>query len=194
MRNNNADIIVVGGGVMGCATAYQLAKDGVHVLLLEQFAIGNRQGSAQGASRLFRLAHTSTDFVELARAAHALWRELENESGERLMQQVDGIDLGTPDALEDFRTTLHAANVSFETLERDEIMRRFPHFALPEEVLGLFQDSYVLLAADRCVGAFAREARRHGVTIAEGQTVQQVRPVEHGVEVRTEQATYRAGG
>ena len=56
---NNADIIVVGGGVMGCATAYQLAKDGASVLLLEQFATGNHLGSSHGASRLFRLAHTS---------------------------------------------------------------------------------------------------------------------------------------
>ena len=36
-----ADVIVVGGGVMGCAAAYHLAKDGQRVLLLEQFAVGH---------------------------------------------------------------------------------------------------------------------------------------------------------
>lgn len=53
MGDNTADVIVVGGGVMGCAAAYQLAKDGQRVILLEQYTIGNRLGSSHGASRLF---------------------------------------------------------------------------------------------------------------------------------------------
>ena len=48
MEDSTADIIVIGGGVMGCAAAYQLAKDRQRVLLLEQFAIGNRNGSSHG--------------------------------------------------------------------------------------------------------------------------------------------------
>ncbi len=193
MGDGTADVIIVGGGVMGLAAAYHLAKDGQRVLLIEQYAIGNRQGSSHGASRLFRLAHTSPDYVELARAASLLWRTLEDESGQQLMQPVDALDLGSPAALEELRTTLQATRVSFEPLSRDEIIRRFPHFALPEDTLGLYQADYSLLPADRCVNTFAAQARRYGATLVEGQAVLKVHPSSGSVEVRTDQATYRAG-
>jgi glycine/D-amino acid oxidase-like deaminating enzyme len=48
------DVIVVGAGVMGSAAAYQLAKDGRQVLLLEQFQIGHTRGSSHGGSRITR--------------------------------------------------------------------------------------------------------------------------------------------
>src|SRR4029079_12668433 len=80
-----ADVLIVGAGVMGCAAAYQLAKSGARVLLFDQFAIGHDRGSSHGPSRIIRLAYDSLDYVALARAAYALWRELEAESGARLL-------------------------------------------------------------------------------------------------------------
>ncbi len=191
---DTADIIIVGGGVMGCATAYQLAKDGQCVLLLEQYSVGNHRGSSHGASRLFRLAHTSTDYVELARAAYSLWRELESDSGQQLLHQVDALDLGAEGDLKGLRATLRITGVPFEPLDRHEIMQRFPHFALPEDTLGLFQTNYSMLPADRCVSAFAAQARRHGAVFIEGQTVQHIHPSRSSVLVQTDQATYNAAG
>ena len=193
MRGDTVDIIVVGGGVMGCAAAYHLAKDGQRVTVLEQFAIGNRNGSSHGASRIFRVLHTGTDYVQLARAAYSAWRQLEAESNQRLLQQVDGLDLGSSSALEPLRTTIQSAGVWFEELDRSEILRRFPHFALPEDTIGFFQTDYGLLAADRCVATLADQARLHGATILEGQAVQHIRATSHGVEVRTDKASYSAG-
>lgn len=192
MADFTADTIVVGGGVMGCAAAYQLAKDGQRVLLLERFTVGSRNGSSHGASRLWRLLHDGTDYVQLARAAYSLWRELEAESNQRLMQQVDGLDLGSGSALVGFRATMESAGVSFEELERDEIIRRFPHFALPEDTVGFYQTDYGLLAADRCVATLAAQARLHGTTIVEGQTVQNIQASGTGVQVRTDRASYSA--
>ncbi len=192
MGDYTVDIIVVGGGVMGCAAAYHLAKDGQRVLLLEQFAIGNRNGSSHGASRLFRLLHDGTDYVQLARSAYSAWRELEAESNERLMQQVDGLDLGSASALDAFRTTMQSAGVWFEELDRDEIMRRFPHFALHEDTIGFYQTDYALFAADRCVAALAAQARLHGATILEHQTVQQIRALSDSVQVHTDKDSYSA--
>ena len=189
----NPDIIIVGGGVMGCAAAWQLAKDCQRVLLLEQYSIGNRHGSSHGASRLFRLAHESVDYVELARTSYKLWQDLESETGERLLQPVDALDLGSPDALDGLGLTLQAAGVSFEPMDRSAIIQRYPHFVLPEDTVGLYQDSYAMLAADRCVGAFAQLARHYGTTILECQAVQHVSPVGGGVEVRTDKATFSAG-
>ena len=49
------EVIVVGGGLMGLATAYHLARDDRRVLLLEARGIGHRDGSSHGPSRLIRL-------------------------------------------------------------------------------------------------------------------------------------------
>ena len=46
LEKREADVIIIGGGIMGCATAYRLAKRGVDVLVLEKKEIGNG-GSGQ---------------------------------------------------------------------------------------------------------------------------------------------------
>ena len=194
MSEHTADVIVVGGGVMGAATAYHLAKDGQRVLLLEQFGIGHSYGSSHGPSRIIRLAYESEDYVQLARAAFAGWRALEAESGESLMRTIGGLDIGPPDgfALDEIRQTYEASGVPFEALDRDEIVRRFPQFQLPDETIGYYQPDYSLLAADTCVAALAAMARRYGTLIHEHEAVQTVAPTATGVEVCTEGGTYTA--
>ena len=56
MSERTADVLIVGAGVMGCAAAYQLARDGARVLLFDRFAVGHDRGSSHGHSRIFRLA------------------------------------------------------------------------------------------------------------------------------------------
>jgi glycine oxidase len=41
------DVLIVGGGIIGCALAYYLAKEGVRATVLERGEIG---GEASGAS------------------------------------------------------------------------------------------------------------------------------------------------
>src|SRR2546423_496519 len=90
------EVIVVGAGVMGCATAYHLAKRGRRVLLLEQFAVGHELGSSHGHSRIIRLAYDAPDYVRLAQAAYPLWRALEQESDAALLLQTGGVEFPPP--------------------------------------------------------------------------------------------------
>ena len=110
------------------------------------------------------------------------------------MVQVGGLDIGSPDAMaiDGIRDTYNATGVSFEELDRDEIARRFPQFNLPQGTLGLYQEDYGLLAADRCVATLAAQARAAGAAIREGETVLAVTPDADGVEVRTSSTTFRA--
>jgi sarcosine oxidase len=194
MTDYTADVIVVGGGVMGCAAAYHLAKEGLRVRLLEQFAVGHTYGSSHGPSRIIRLAYDGADYVQLARAAYALWRNLEAEADVSLMLKVGGFDFGSPNAfmLAGIRATYEALDVPFEAVDCDEMMRRFPQFNLPEDTIGYYQPDYSLLAADQCVATLAAQARCYGATFHENEPAREIQPTPTGVIVLTEQGTYAA--
>jgi len=188
------DVIVVGGGVMGCATAYHLAKRGRRVLLLEQFAIGHDRGSSHGHSRIFRLAYDAPDYVRLAQAAYPLWRALEHDSHTDLLFQTGGLDYalpGTP-TFEATRATLTALGIEFEQLDRVTITERFPQFQLPDDIVGIYQRDSGILDASRCVATLAAEARRHGADVRENEPARQLSAAGAGVEVRSDTATYLA--
>jgi sarcosine oxidase len=195
MSDHTADVIIIGGGVMGCAAAWQLAKEGRRTLLLEQFNLGHTFGSSHGPSRIIRLAYDSADYVRLAQASYVLWRELEAEANESLLFKVGGLDLGQPDALmlDGIRATYQALGIPFEALARDEVVRRYPQFNLPEDTVGLYQADYALLAADKCVATLAAQAGRLGATIHENESARSIRAVDDEIEVQTERGTYRAG-
>ena len=93
------DAIVVGGGVMGTATALELASRGRHTLLLERFAFGHARGSSGGPTRIFRFTYEHPDYVRMAGPALDAWRELEDASDERLLYTTGGIDIGEGDGV-----------------------------------------------------------------------------------------------
>ena len=192
MNSQTTDTLVVGGGVMGCAAAYQLARSGHKVTLLEQFQIGHGNGSSHGPSRVIRLNYEGVDYVQLARSAYAHWHELENDSDSKLLVYTGGMDIGEASALHEMAHSLRAANVHFETIDSAEIMRRSPQMRVPEEMIALYQSDYGVLLADPCLAQMARMARRYGAKIVEGEAVQQILPLADGVEVRTQSGSYRA--
>lgn len=188
------DVIVVGAGIMGASTAYHLAKDGVKVLLLEQFAIGHAKGSSHGPSRIIRLAYDTLDYVTLAQAAYQLWGEIEAESRQTLLTKVGGLDIGVPDALGllGIRECYEAASIAYDALDADDIMQRFPQFCLPQDMIGFYQPDYSLLAADQCVLTYVAQAQQHGAQIQTNEAVREIKIVGNGVEVVSDRGSYSA--
>ena len=125
MAAERCEVAVIGGGVIGCAAAYALARRGQRVTLLEQFAAGHARGSSHGPSRIIRLAYDGADYVALARASYDLWSALEAESGETLKVATGGLDIGPPDAhaFAGIRETYDATGVPYESLDGYEIGR-----------------------------------------------------------------------
>ena len=82
----DTDVVVVGAGVVGAATARALARDGHDVVLLDQFEVGHDRGSSHGTSRVFRLSYPDERYVRLAQASLGGWRELEAESGREILR------------------------------------------------------------------------------------------------------------
>ena len=79
-------VVIVGAGTFGASLAWQLARGGHEVMLVDQFEPGDRRATSGGETRLIRCSHgADADYTAMARRARTLWRELEAESGEDLL-------------------------------------------------------------------------------------------------------------
>jgi monomeric sarcosine oxidase len=194
MAERATDAIVVGGGVMGCAAAWRLARAGHRVRLLEQFAIGHARGSSHGPSRMIRLAYDAPEYVQMGQAAFAMWDDLQAESGAALLLRTGGINAGLPHAneLAGIARTYDSLGVPYERLDPDELRRRFPQLTFPEGTIGLYQEDYGILAASRCVATLAIQATAAGAVLLENEPVLEITPDGDGVAVRTGSETFHA--
>src|SRR5439155_26368893 len=80
-------VAVVGGGIMGLATALELARRGERVVVHERDIVGNPLGASTDRSKVFRFAYPDPFYADLGRRALAFSREIETESGEPLLEQ-----------------------------------------------------------------------------------------------------------
>ena len=176
------DVIVVGGGAMGTAAAWNLARRGRRTLVLERFGFGHAEGSSGGPTRIFRYVYDVPHYAAMAVQAHGPWAELQDASGVELLRMTGGLDLDrVPSAAE----ALASVGVAFELLSGAAANERWPSLRLSATAQALFQaDGGVLRAADT-VTALARLAGSAGATLLEDTTVDAVRLSEDGVEIRT---------
>jgi len=140
------EVTVVGAGVVGLATAYELARAGHDVVVYEQFEVGHDRGSSHGRSRIFRLAYAEADWVRLAQEAFEGWRRWEQESGEQLLELHGLIEI-VRDLSESSASTLERCGVQWEQLEADEVERRFP-VCVPRGSVAMFQPEAGIARAD----------------------------------------------
>src|ERR1041385_7326027 len=95
----NWDVIVIGVGGMGSATAYHLAARRRKVLAIEQNNIPHDLGSSHGINRIIRMAYAEDPrYIPMLRRAYRLWRDLGRKVGERLLFITGGIDAGAKDS------------------------------------------------------------------------------------------------
>lgn len=184
------DAVVVGGGVMGAATAWELARRGHEVVLLDRFWAGHERGSSHGTERIFRLVYPEPDYARLAAAALPLWRELEEAAGEVLLETTGALDLGPDEALAPLAAACEAAGVPVSWLDPDEVAERWP--GLRPDLAALHQADGGRTFADRALAALLRLTGHVGGTVHHDEPVERIVPERGGVEVRTAAGAYRA--
>jgi monomeric sarcosine oxidase len=178
-----AEVVVVGAGIMGCATARALAQKGRDVLLVEQYEVGHTRGSSHGRSRIVRLAYPEVEFVELAKEAFVGWRDLEQESGQQLLELngllelVESADQSSQDALD-------AAGAEYELLAAEGARRRWP-VGVPEGWTALFQPEAGSVRADLAHRAFLDGALAHGAHLDENTRIDSLDDIDANAVVVT---------
>jgi len=91
----SADVVVIGGGIVGTFTAYYLAQRGVSVALLEKGRIGGEQSSRNWG--WCRQQNRDERELPLSIAAMRIWDTLRQETGEDLGFRRAGLVYGTND-------------------------------------------------------------------------------------------------
>lgn len=157
------DVVVIGGGAMGSAAAWHLARRGIDTVLLERFAPGHTFGASHGSSRIFRTSYAEPVYVQLAREAEREWAVLEAESGLDLLTVTGGVDQGHGAASDAIAATLTVFGVAHDRLPPEEAARRWPGLRFTEPVLHYPNSGR--LHADRAVAALQQQASAAGAVV-----------------------------
>lgn len=196
----DADVVVVGLGGLGSASAYWLARRGTKVVGLEQFELGHVRGASHDHSRIIRRSYNTAHYVRLTAEAFAAWRGVEADAGESVITLTGGIDMFPDGAFIDSRAytaALTEARVPFEWIDAAEIRRRWPAFAdgalLHGDVMGIASDEAGIVPAGRATALLQRLAVAHGAELREHCPVRGLRPSGGEVEVVTDDGVIRAG-
>jgi monomeric sarcosine oxidase len=189
------DAIVIGGGTMGTAAAWELGKRGLKALVLEQFEHVHTKGAHSGETRIIRHAYAEgPDYVPLVFRADDLWMELEALAGELLFHRVGAIELSAPGnnhaALA--RESAIEHGIPFEWLAMDDVRSRYPQFAVGDDWVGGFGDRGGFLDVERSLRAMASQARSHGVEIREHAKVEGWSASDSAVTVSVDGSTETA--
>src|ERR1700760_2384480 len=90
----DVDVVIIGAGLMGAATAWAVASPGRDVVVLEQFGAVHANGSSHGSARIVRRAYGDELYTRLTGRAFELWTELETQSSTAVLRLLGGLDFG----------------------------------------------------------------------------------------------------
>jgi sarcosine oxidase len=193
--DNSYDVIIVGLGAMGSATAHHVSKQGWRVLGLDRFTPPHEWGSSHGETRVIREAYFEhPSYVPLVQRAYELWAELERESGRELFLPTGGLFIGPPQGEmvsgEIQSATIH--NLDYELLSAEALRRRYPIHHPTPEMVAVWEPRAGILYPELCIQSYLELARTQAATLryAEPVTGWQIDGAE--VHVVTNQGRYDA--
>ena len=148
---------MIGAGLLGLSAAWSLARRGWSVDVLEAAdAVGHPLAGSKGDARIFRLGYPEPHYVAMASAARTLWRDLEAESGRRLLHVTGQLSFGDSATVEALADSLADHDDAVEPMTRREAAARFPGVVPPGPAL--FEPQSGVLAAEECLHALVETA------------------------------------
>ena len=161
------DVAVIGAGVFGAWTAYQIKRAGAEVVLVDAYGPGNSRASSGGESRMIRMGYGPDEiYTRLAQRSLTQWQELFNLAGRPELFQRTGILWLAQDNdayCEATLKTLQRCQIGCERLNRAELGHRYTQLELGKISWGILEPDSGVLLARQSVHAVVGEARRGGV-------------------------------
>ena len=154
-------VAVIGGGVMGAATSWRLAKRGVDVVCFDRHSPPHALGSSHGESRIIRSAYfEGSYYVPLLQEVFPMWRELETLSGMRLLTMTGALYIGQPsaEAVVGAEASAKAHGLDVEMLDAAAVHRRYPGHVLRDDEVAVLDRQAGFLNPEGVVTAMLRLA------------------------------------
>ncbi|CAI9109359.1 OLC1v1009169C1 [Oldenlandia corymbosa var. corymbosa] len=174
------DVIVVGAGVMGSSTAYQIAKRGQKVLLLEQFDFLHHRGSSHGESRTTRVTYPEDYYPKMVLHSEKLWQEAESEVGYKVYFKTPQFDMGPKDSksLQAVISSCRKNSIPFRILDHDDEVKGFCgkfHLGDHEDWIGVVNEHGGVIKPTKAVSMFQTLAFKHGARMKDNTEVSDIK-------------------
>lgn len=164
-----ADAVVVGGGIMGLAAAYYMARAGIRSVVIEKNRVASQQSGRNWG--FVRAQYRDPAEVMLAIASLARWPELEVELGHAVGWRQTGCIFAAADdieaaAFEQWLSQVRDSGISTRMLSRAQVSALIPTLA-ERSCGGLYTAEDGQAEPATATRAFARAASDAGVEIIE---------------------------
>lgn len=188
------DVVIVGAGIQGSASAYTCVKQGLNTLLLEQFSLPHSRGSSHGQSRIIRYSYDQSHYSQMMTEAFPMWKELEKETNTKLYKKTGLLTMSLPPRKALYENSLQQMRKfqrPHRVLNHEDMKREFPELDLPRDTLCFMDYDGGTLRADKALRAYQDAFKKRGGILKEEQQVVEIIPGTV-VTVRTDKADYRA--
>jgi glycine cleavage system aminomethyltransferase T/glycine/D-amino acid oxidase-like deaminating enzyme len=192
-----ADVVIVGGGIVGTSIAYHLAKLGIkNTVLLERKQL--TCGTTWHAAGLVGQLRASRNLTELAKYTTGLFEGLEKETGQATGFKQNGsvsvaLTAGRLEELKRGASMAKSFGLEVNVVSVGEIQERLPHYNLKGAVGGVFLPKDGQVNPIDVTQALAAGARMNGAKVFENSKVTRIL-VKDGkaIGVETTDGTIRA--
>ena len=173
MNPTSADVMVIGGGIMGAAAAFFLRRRGRSVMLIESGLIG-QQASGVNFGNVRRQGRFPPQ-LPLANRSRQIWGKLRELLGEDAEFLASGHIRGCYEKdhlgqLEDYARTAHDYGLELELVSRNALRMRFP-FLGPEVIAVSYSPDDGHANPRLAAPAFGRAAARAGALVFENTEI-----------------------
>jgi sarcosine dehydrogenase len=171
----HAQVVVIGGGIIGCSTAYHLARDHkADVILLEQGKLTS--GSTWHAAGLVGQLRSSASITKVLKYSVDLYKRLDAETGLATGWKMTGcLRLATtPDRWTEYKrlaTTARSFGMEMDLISPDEVKRMWPLMDTSDLIGASWLPTDGQASPSDITQSLAKGARMHGAKIVGGVRV-----------------------
>ena len=182
-----ADIVVIGGGVMGCSTLYHLAKfsSGKRIILLERKQLTS--GTTWHSAAQVRQLRSTNNLTKLIKYSSELYASLEAETGQSTgWTQTGSLSIATnPDRFTHIKRQVSLAKVfgvEADVIPVTEAAEKWPLMRTDDVIGVVFSPNDGRVNPSDLCAALAKGARANGAQIFEGTEVTDIEVVKGRVK------------
>jgi sarcosine oxidase subunit beta len=178
---NTADVVIIGAGVIGCSTAYHLARMGVKdVAVFEMDQVGSGSSGKSASMLSLQFCHDELS-VRMAKYSYAKYMQFEEELGVSIdFKKIGWLSLATQESAEYLRRNaelLQSRDVETEILKPEEIKVQYPEISTEDVILGTWGPDDGPFDPHMIMWGYIKRASEMGMRLYQGVRVK-------GIDVR----------